>query len=184
MAEHVCPVWVGYLLASPIRRLAQKPEKILGAHVREGMTVLEVGPGMGFFSLPLARLVGPTGRVIAVDVQEKMLQALAGRARKAGLSERIETRGCRPESLGLADLAGRIDFALAFAVVHEVDDQPRLMTEIAAALRPGGRLLLAEPAGHVSNDAFAETLAVAQHAGLSVIEKERITRSHAALLGR
>ena len=184
MAEDVCPVWIGYLLASPLRRLLQDPEKILRPHVEAGQAALDVGPAMGFFTLPLARLVGPTGRVVAVDLQEKMLHRLAGRARRAGLLERIETRVCRPESLVLEDLAGRIDFALAFAMVHEVPDPPRLLAEIAAALRPGGRLLLAEPAGHVSAGAFAETLAWAQAAGFTVIEKPRIWRSRAVVLGR
>ena len=50
------------------------------------MTVLEPGPGMGFFTLELARIVGPEGRVVAVDVQPKMVEGLQKRARRAGLS--------------------------------------------------------------------------------------------------
>ena len=53
MAEWVCPWWLGYFLASPIRRWMQDPAKILAPHVREGMIVLEPGPGMGFFTLEL-----------------------------------------------------------------------------------------------------------------------------------
>lgn len=71
MAEHVCRPWIGYLLASPIRRLLHNPRKILAPYVRDGMTVLEPGPGMGFFTLELARMVGPTGRVVALDMQAK-----------------------------------------------------------------------------------------------------------------
>ncbi len=59
MPERVCPWWLGYFLASPIRRLWQNPAQILRPYVREGMTVLEPGPGMVFFTLELARLVGP-----------------------------------------------------------------------------------------------------------------------------
>jgi len=58
MAEKVCPVWVGYLLASPIRKLFQNPPKILSPYVENGMKVLDIGCVMGFFSLPLARMVG------------------------------------------------------------------------------------------------------------------------------
>ena len=77
MAEHrVCPWWVGYILASPIRKLMHNPARILAPFVRTGMTVFEPGPGMGFFTFELARLVGPTGRVSAVDVQPKMIEAL------------------------------------------------------------------------------------------------------------
>lgn len=86
MAQHVCPWWIGYFLASPIRRISFDPRKILAPFVSEGMTVLEPGPGMGFFTLELARAVGPKGRVVAVDVQAKMLAALERRARRAGLS--------------------------------------------------------------------------------------------------
>ena len=61
----VCPWWAGYILASPLRRLIQDPRSLLAPYVHPGMTVLEPGPGMGFFTLELARLVGPAGRVIA-----------------------------------------------------------------------------------------------------------------------
>ena len=81
----VCPWWLGPLLANPLRRLVQDPAAILAPHVREGMTVLEPGCGMGFFSLPLARLVGPGGRVVCVDLQRKMIEGLRRRAKRAGL---------------------------------------------------------------------------------------------------
>lgn len=73
MAKHVCPWWLGYWLVSPLRRLWEHPVRMLGPFVREGMLVLEPGCGMGFFTLDLARMVGPRGRVVAVDVQERML---------------------------------------------------------------------------------------------------------------
>jgi len=61
MAEHhLCPVWIGYLLASPVRKLSQNPRKILGPYVNEGMTVADIGCAMGFFSLPLAKQSGFT----------------------------------------------------------------------------------------------------------------------------
>ena len=66
MANRVCPHWVGYLLINPLRNLFENPNKILGPFVQEGMTVLEPGCGMGYFTLPLARMVGPKGRIVAV----------------------------------------------------------------------------------------------------------------------
>ena len=63
--HHVCPWWIGYLLASPIRRIFQNPEEILSPFIRFGMAVLEPGPGMGFFTIPLARMVGRRLRVRA-----------------------------------------------------------------------------------------------------------------------
>ena len=90
----VCPAWLGYFLASPIRKLIHPPQTILTPYVREGMTVLDIGCGMGFFSIPLAQMVGAAGKVICVDMQEKMLKRLEKRAQKAGVSARIETRLC------------------------------------------------------------------------------------------
>src|SRR5512144_2327435 len=104
MAERVCPWWIGYLLATPLRKLVQDPAAILAPFVREGMTVLEPGPGMGFFTLEAARRVGPRGRVVAVDLQPRMLAALRRRAARAGLGDRIDAREARPDTLGVGDL--------------------------------------------------------------------------------
>ena len=178
----VCPVWVGYLLASPVRKLWQDPAKILRPYVREGMTVLDMGSAMGFFSIPLAQMVGAKGRVVCVDMQPKMLATLEKRARKAGVGERIAARLCSADSLGISDLNGNVDFALAFAVVHEVPDQERLFAELAAVLKPPGTLLVAEPRGHVPEADFQQTLAEAARHGLAVAETPRIAQSRSVLL--
>jgi len=184
MAEHVCPVWIGRLLASPLRKLSQNPKKILGPYLKEGMKVVDIGCAMGFFSLPMARMVGPRGRVICVDLQEKMIDALEERARKAGLADRIEARICGSNSLGLEDLKGEIDFALAFAVAHEVPDAHSLFAEILAALKPGGKLLVAEPSGRVSEENFKTTVSIARQTGFQSIAKPRIRRSRAELFSK
>ena len=86
MTQHKpCPWWAGYLIASPIRKLWQDPAQILKPYIRAGMTAVEPGPGMGFFTLEIAKLVGPSGRVVAVDVEPRMIERLKRRARKAGL---------------------------------------------------------------------------------------------------
>lgn len=182
MHAHVCPWWAGNLLASPGRRLLQNPEKILRPHVSAGMRALDLGPGMGFFSLPMARLVGEPGRVFCVDLQEPMIAGLKRRAARAGLAARIEGRVCSATSLRIDDLAGTLDFALAFAMVHEVPDPDRLFAEIRAALKPGGRLLVCEPVGHVTNDAFAATVACARVAQLADIDRPRLAFFRCVLL--
>lgn len=184
MGGHVCPVWVGYLLASSLRKLLQNPRKILEPYVRKDMKVLDVGPGMGFFSLPLARLVGPNGKVIGVDFQEKMLQALERRARKADLGDRIETRLCRRDSLNLDDLEGAVDFGLAFAVVHEVTDKERLFSEISRALKAAGTLLMVEPKMHVSRAVFGETISIAEQNGFQAVATPQVSLSLAVLLSK
>ena len=177
-----CPWWLGYFLLIPFRRWRQDPKGILSPHVREGMTVLEPGPGMGFFTLELARLVGPSGRVIAVDVQPRMLRALEKRAEKVGLRNRMDLRLTREGGLGVEYVNGNVDFALAFAVVHEVSDVPRFFREIRAALKPGGILLLSEPVKHVSERQFEETLALARAAGFTTGEAPEIRLSRSSLL--
>lgn len=184
MSKRVCPWWLGYFLASPIRRCMTDPAAILAPYVREGMTVLEPGPGMGFFTLELAKLVGPEGRVIAVDVQEKMLRALKGKAAKAGLLSRIDARLVPPDSMRLNDLGGSVDFTLAYAVVHEIPSYERFFQEVAAASRRRAQLLLVEPAGHVSDADFDEELRLARLAGFAIVDRPALSRSHAAVLTR
>lgn len=184
MAHRVCPWWLGYLLASPIRRLLDDPGRILAPFVAEGMVVLEPGPGMGFFTVELARRVGERGRVVAVDIEPRMLEGLRRRARKEGLLHRIDTRLATASGLGLQDLDGRVDFALAYAVVHEVPDQTRFLADVHAALRPGGKVLLAEPRGHVKDPEFRATLRLAEGAGFRVDGEPDLARSRSAVLVR
>jgi ubiquinone/menaquinone biosynthesis C-methylase UbiE len=181
MAKRVCPVWVGYLLASPLRRLFENPEKMFDPYIQEGMNVLDIGCAMGFFSLPFARMVGSNGKVICVDVQEGMIRSLKKRAQKAELSDRIETRLCQPDSLGIADLRENIDFAVALAVVHEVPDVPGFFSETHETIKPAGKLLVAEPKGHVSEEEFDATVAHAEQNGFEAIETPRIGRYRAIL---
>ena len=182
MKHRVCPVWIGYFLASPVRKLIQDPLRILGPYVKPGMKVVDIGSAMGFFSLTMAKLVGAGGRVVCVDMQAKMLKGLTRRAQRAGLVERIETRTCTAESLSVEDLAGRMDFALAFAVVHETPDPAHFLGEATSVLRAGGRLLIAEPKGHVSEAEFRKTVTIAENAGLRMVDSPRIPGSHAALM--
>ncbi len=171
MSTHTCPWWLGHLLTSPVRRLFDNPRTRLAPYVREGMRIFEPGPGMGFFTLELARLVGPGGRVVAVDLQPQMIAGLRRRAGRAGLADRIEARVCAPGGdLGIGDLAGSFDLAVVIYMLHEVDGQERFLQAIAAALKPGGGVLVVEPRGHVSPAAFQASLDRAAAAGLVVAE--------------
>ena len=165
MAGRVCPIWVGYLLLNPLRKLFENPDKILAPYVYEGMTVLEPGCGMGFFTLSLARMVGPTGKVVALDVQPRMLAVLRRRAEKAGLLNRIELRVVECDGLGVKDLAGVVDLVAALHMVHEVPDQALFLTEVREALKREGKLLIIEPKGHVSQTQFEQTVITAEKVG-------------------
>ena len=180
--HHVCPVWVGCLLASPLRKVLQSPQKILRPYIKEGMKVLDIGCAMGFFSLPLAKMIGPSGKVICVDLQKKMIEALEKRGRKAGLLYRIETRICTENSLELDHLDEEIDFTLAFAVVHEVPDANNLFSEVYKVMKPGGKVLVAEPKGRVSENDFDTSVSIAEENGFQAIERLKTGRSYSVLL--
>ncbi len=184
MADHICPPWVGRLLLSPLRKLFENPKKILGPFVREGMVVLEPGCAMGFFTLPLARMVGSDGKVIAVDIQPEMLASLEKRARKAGLIDRIDIREAGTEGLGVEDVAQSADFCSLIHVAHEVPDQNRLFIEISATLKPGGKLLIIEPGSHVTEAEFALSLSAASAGGLRKIESPDVQGHRKALFER
>jgi ubiquinone/menaquinone biosynthesis C-methylase UbiE len=184
MSGAVCPWWLGYIIAAPWRRLWQDPRTLLQPFIAGGMTVLEPGPGMGFFTVEAARLVGPSGRVVAVDIQPRMLDVLRRRARKAGFLERIDARLAQGDGMGVGDLEGRVDFVLAFAVVHELPDAGRFFAEAYRVMKPGARLLLCEPRLHVSEPAFAATLRLAEGAGLEIQDRPSISMSRSVTLTR
>ena len=83
--HRVCPWWMAYTFDNPLRRLFHNPAKIFDGLVEEAMTVIDVGCGMGYFSIGMAKLVGACGKVIAVDLQQKMLEIMLRRARRAGV---------------------------------------------------------------------------------------------------
>lgn len=182
MADHLCPVWAGYFLANRLRKLLQNPRRILSPYVRAGMTVLDVGSAMGFFSLPMAKMVGPSGRVVCVDVQAGMLAVLRRRAAEAGLAERIETHESSENTIGLAGREGGFDFALAFMMLHEVGDLAGFLREIHELLKPGAEFLITEPIKHVTPADFDRTLSLAEKQGFAVAGRPQIHLSHTALL--
>ena len=180
--QHVCPVWVGHLLSSPLRKLFEDPFKILSPYIEEGMTVIDVGCAMGFFSLPMALMVGPNGKVICIDMQEKMVSKLYRKAKKKNLNDRIEVRVCKQDSLRTDNLKDVADFVLASAVVHEVPDRSSFFTQLFSTLKEGGELLVVEPSHHVSREDFLKTLETALNAGFAlVIELKRKNRITALL---
>ncbi len=183
MSSHrICPVEHAGSLDSKIRRLLQDPVKILGPYVKSGMTVLEIGCGPGFFSIDLARMVGESGKVIALDVQEGMLARLEKKIYGSGMEKRIELRKCEEAGLGVCE---RVDFALAFYVVHEMNDQDRFFSEIWSIIKPMGQLLMAEPKfPHVSRKQFAHTVDKARGVGFECVGEPKIFFSRSAVFRR
>jgi len=109
--------------------------------VRPGQTVCDMGCGNGFYTLQLAKLVGPKGLVYAVDIQPEMLQMLARNAAEARLTNVRPVLGT-PVDPRLP--AGRIDMVLCVDVYHEFSHPEPMLARIRASLADGGQLVLAE----------------------------------------
>ena len=162
---HVCPVWVGYILASPMRKLFENPENLLSHHIKPGMKILEVGPGMGFFTIPMARMTGKNGRVYCVDIQKKMLEKLEKRASRKHINETIDLIVAGEHTMNIAHLKGVIDFTLLAYVVHEIPDKKMLFSEIALSMKQGAKVLILEPKGHVNELDWNKSLTIALESG-------------------
>ena len=178
---HVCPLKHVWTFDNVLRGLFHNCKKIFGQYVQSGMTVLDVGCGAGFTTLGLARMVGEKGCVIAVDLQQEMLDKVQKRSIKAGLADRIQIRRCEADTIGVDET---VDFVNAFWMVHEVPDTREFMKQIYSCLKPGGNLLVAEPKHRVTSEAFNEMVATAKEFGLNVIDKPRIAFSRSAVFQR
>jgi ubiquinone/menaquinone biosynthesis C-methylase UbiE len=178
-SQHVCPWWLAYTFDHRLRRVFHKAERILDPYVKPGMTVLDLGCGMGYFSIPMAHMVGDSGVVVAADIQQQMLDVLMRRARKAGVDGRIRPHRCDPERLSTNRPA---DFALAFFMVHETPDPARFLGQVRAAMKPGAQFLYVEPKWHVPRGDFEQLLDHAIKNGFRLDSRPPISISHAALL--
>ena len=176
--KHVCPWWLCFTFDNPLRKIIHDPVRILSAYVHKGDMAIDIGPGMGYFSIPMAQLVGSTGRVIAIDIQSKMLSMLMERAQKKGVSEIIKTHLASPDSIGFYEKA---DFILAFWMAHEVPDQRRFLSEIRNLMKPEGLFLLVEPVIHVSMKNFERAIETAKELGFVIKESPKIRMSQSAL---
>jgi ubiquinone/menaquinone biosynthesis C-methylase UbiE len=177
--KHVCPWYCCFTFDNIFRRLVQNPKKILMGLVKPGMTILDVGPGMGFFSIPMAKMVGPEGRILALDIQEKMLQRLKKRAIRNHVEERIECKLVVNSNWGIT---GEVDFALSFWMVHEVPNQEELLESVYKALMPNGKYLIAEPNFHVSKRMMEKTIESAKSVGFKSVQKPKIFFSRSIVL--
>ena len=177
---HVCPVERAGGLDNRARRWFQNPERILRPYVKKGMTVLDIGCGPGFFSLPLAGMVGESGRVIAADLQEGMIEKLRAKIEGTEAARRITLHKSEQSRIGVTD---PVDFALAFYMVHEVPDRKRLFDEIVSILKKAGCLLIVEPKFlHVSRAQFEDTILDAREEGFEIVDRPKVFASRAVLL--
>lgn len=176
---HRCPPWFCFSFDNFLRKLVHDPWALLKPYVTRGQTVLDLGPGKGYFTVPLAQMVGERGSVIAADIHPVMLKGLMKRARHVRMEGRIRPHLCREDACGLTQA---VDFALLFWMLHEVPDPERMLREVRGVLKPGGKVLLVEPRLHVTRDMFERTLAAAAAAGFRVLETPKVSLSRAVVL--
>ncbi len=177
--HRVCPVILAGGLDNRIRRWLQNPRKILEPYIKEGMRVLDIGCGPGFFSIELAQMVGKSGKVVALDLQEGMLRKLRDKIQGTELEERIIVHKCEQSSFCLSE---PVDFALAFYMVHEIPDQEHFLDNIKSVLKPNGRVLIVEPPLHTSKKHFEGTIMKARDAGFTVIDRPKMFPNKAVIL--
>jgi ubiquinone/menaquinone biosynthesis C-methylase UbiE len=167
ISPQVCPHTISFFLDNWLRKLIQNPKRIVGPYIKVGDTVMDVGCGPGFFCIEMARLAGPQGTTIAVDLQEKMLGHVKRKAAKNGMTGRMEFHQCEADRIGLNIKA---DFILAYYMVHETPSIASFFKEIAGMLKKGGQVLVVEPRFHVNKAMFAETLEEGERAGLETVD--------------
>jgi ubiquinone/menaquinone biosynthesis C-methylase UbiE len=141
-ASWPCPAWLVPLLENPYVEAVAGAKTILErAGIRPGMRVLDAGCGPGRLTVPASKMVGPSGQIVAVDIQRRMLQMLRGR---------VEEKGLTNVELVLAGLgegrlaANEFDVALLVTVLGEIPDKVAALREIYECLRPGGVLSITE----------------------------------------
>jgi SAM-dependent methyltransferase len=175
------------LLEGPDRETWQKPEQIMDAlAVADGSVVADIGAGAGWFTIRLARRVGPNGVVYAQDIQPQMLEAIRRRVQREGLRN-VETRlgvGSNPNLPARA-----LDAVLVVDVYPEVEDRITFLRNLAAALKPSGRIGIVnyKPGrGGPGPDVRVDSPSVetdAQTAGLRVIARETLPYQYLLVLG-
>lgn len=178
---YVCPAEYSGSLDNRLRRWLQNPEKILKPYIRPGMKILDIGCGPGYFTLDMARMTGPAGHVFAADLQPGMLEKLQRKIRGSELGNRITPHQCESNRIGLDQ---KVDFILAFYMVHEVPDRKRFLAELHGMLNPGGSLLIIEPKFHVTRAAFEATRSEALSLGFTLQNSLRSMFSRGMVLER
>jgi len=137
-----CPVWMKWMLDPPFAWMSGRTQKTIEyLDVTPGMQVLDAGCGPGRVSIPVAKIVGPTGSLTAMDIQEGMLAEVKKRAEKEGISNiRYLQGGIGEGKLG----EEQYDRIVMVTVLGEIPDREGAMKEIYGALKPGGILLIEE----------------------------------------
>jgi ubiquinone/menaquinone biosynthesis C-methylase UbiE len=177
--QRVCPVENAGGLDNSVRRLLQNPYKILKPFIHKGMTVLDLGCGPGFFSIEIAKMLEDSGKVIAADLQDGMLDKVISKIKGTELEQRIIIHKCGKQEIGLNE---KVDFILAFYMVHEVPNQERLFEELKSLLDTNGKIYIIEPKFHVSKKQFEDMMGKIKELGFEILDRPKVFFSRTALI--
>jgi ubiquinone/menaquinone biosynthesis C-methylase UbiE len=174
----ICPVEKAGGLDNSFRKLLQNPSKILKPYISKGMTVIDLGCGPGFFTIEIAKLLNNSGKVIAVDLQEGMLEIIKDKIKGTKLEKRIELHKCDENKIGITE---KVDFIFAFYMIHEVQNQNKLFEELKSILKPEGKIFIIEPKFHVSKISFQDMIRRLKNIGFEIIDSPKIFFSRSIL---
>ncbi len=166
-------------LESRLRYLLQNPNRILRKYLYSGMTVLDLGCGTGYFTTEIAKIVGDSGKVIAVDVQEKMLEILKQKLRDNEVHNNIQIIKCQENHLGLTE---KVDFILAFYTFHEMKYIDNIITELKTILKPKAKILISEQKFHVPRLKFDTIINKMTNQGFVICERPNIFLSRTVIM--
>lgn len=161
----VCSYKFASSLDKSWRRKLQNPSKFLKEYVRPGMTVLDFGCGNGFCTFDIAALMEGSGRIIAADLQQGMLDLLQKKVASSSFEKMITLHKCEQTQTELKD---HFDFILLFWMFHEVPNQEHLLNELKALLNVGGKIMISEPKIHVKKKSFLKETELAENCGFKV----------------
>jgi len=182
------------LLESPDRAAWQKPDQIMDAlSIAEGAKVADIGPGAGWFTMQLARRVGPNGHVYAEDVQRPMLEAIRRRVSREGLQNVEPLLGTETDP-NLPP--GELDAALMVDMYQEIGERVTFLRNLSRALKPNGRIGVVNykpgqggpgPSSNANEGIRVDASAVeadARAAGLRVLARENLPFQYLIVLGK